>query len=240
VGLATVAAGVAFWLVNPPTRSTRAEEPAAAEVTLSRRDWFTPTLGVILGVSGAATIVLSATDVSIVAVLDDAGRVGFAGFVIVLWSLGSLVGVAVYGALHRSVSPLWLLFALAVLTLPAALAHSVLWLAVALFVAGALCAPTIAATTEAVARLTPERARGEAMGWHGSALTVGTAVGAPLAGSVIDGVGPSQGFVIAGGAGILIAGLGLSVQAMRAWRRRGLDVAHEVRADRAAVPADCR
>jgi MFS family permease len=240
VGLATVAAGLAFWLVNPPTRSAGADDSPAGAVTLNRRDWFTPTLGVILGVSGAATIVLSATDVSIVAVLDDTGRVGFAGLVIVMWSLGSLVGVAVYGALHRSVSPLWLLFALAVLTLPAFFAHSVLWLAVALFVAGALCAPTIASTTEAVARLTPERARGEAMGWHGSALTVGTAVGAPLAGSVIDGIGPSVGFVMAGGVGMAIAGAGLSIQAARRWRRRGL--ARQVPAElveAVRVPVDC-
>jgi MFS family permease len=247
VGIATVLAGVAFWLLNPPTRSAAPDEPAGSAVRISRRDWFTPSLGVVLGVSGAATIVLSATDVSIVAVLDDAGKVSYAALVVVLWSLGSMVGVAAYGVLHRTVSPLWLLFTLALLTLPAALAHSVAWLGAALFLAGAMCAPTIAATTEAVARLVPERARGEAMGWHGSALTVGTAIGAPLAGAVIDGVGPSHGFVVAGGAGMLIAGFGLSVQCVRTWRRRGLVVGGEVPADLgrvparpSQVPADCR
>ena len=45
---------------------------------------------------------------------------------------------------------------------------------------GALCAPVITATAEEVTRRVPERVRGEAMGWHGSALTVGDrARGAP-------------------------------------------------------------
>lgn len=255
LGVTTVAAGLAFWLLDPPTRSEQpvphADEAPdtldgelAGRARITRRDWFTPSLGVILGVSAAATIVLAATDVSIVAVLDDAGQVGFAGVVIVTWALGSLVGVLVYGALRRAVSPMWLLFALAVLTVPAAFAHSVFWLAVALFVAGALCAPTIAATTEAVARLVPEQARGEAMGWHGSALTVGTAVGAPLAGVVIDGIAPSAGFAVAGGVGALIAGIGLSAGTARSWRRRSLSRPGPQRqpqvAEPSVRPARCR
>jgi MFS family permease len=220
VGVATVLAGVAFFVLNPPTRSPGADD--AGRAGLTRRDWFTPSLAVVLGVSAAATVVLAATDVSIVAVLDDAGVLRYAGFVIVVWSLGSILGVAVYGAVHKTVSPLWLLLALALLTVPATFAHSVLTLSIALFVAGALCAPTLAATTEAVSRLVPEAARGEAMGWHGSALTVGTAFGAPLAGVVIESAGPGAGFLAAGLTGAGIAAAGIAVLAARRWRRRSL------------------
>ena len=59
-------------------------------------------------------------------------------------------------------------------------------LAVLACVAGLLCAPTITATRRRGARIVPAEVRGEAMGWHGSALTAGGALGAPFAGLVID------------------------------------------------------
>lgn len=220
VGAMTVASGVAFFVMNPPTRSEVPQDGPA--VALSRRDWFTPGLTVVFGVSSAAALVLASTDVSAVAVLDGIGRVDMAGLVIVVWSLGSVLGALVYGRLNRQVSPLTLLLLLGLLTAPAALAGSVPTLAVALFVAGAFCAPTITATTEAVSRLVPERARGEAMGWHGSSMTIGMAVGSPVAGVVIDGAGANDGFLAAGIAGVGIALAGLATQAVRRWNRRAL------------------
>jgi predicted MFS family arabinose efflux permease len=83
-------------------------------------------------------------------------------------------------------------------------------LTLALVPAGALCAPTLAATGELVSRLVPAGARGEAMGLHGSALTTGVALGAPLAGAVVDHSTPAMGFVAAGGAGALLALVGLA------------------------------
>jgi MFS family permease len=50
----------------------------------------------------------------------------------------------------------------------------------------------------------PDGARGEAMGWHGSSLTVGLAVGAPLAGWAIDHGSSAWGFVAVGAAGALV------------------------------------
>ena len=64
-----------------------------------------------------------------------------------------------------------------------ALAPSVWPLAALAFVAGLLCAPTITATVDQVTRVVPDGARGEAMGWHGSFMTAGSALGAPLAGA---------------------------------------------------------
>jgi predicted MFS family arabinose efflux permease len=116
------------------------------------------------------------------------------------------------------VSPLLLLGALAVLTIPIGLAPSPWVLAAAILPAGALCAPVITATAEQVARRVPERVRGEAMGWHGSALTVGIALGAPLAGSAIDVAGPWAGFAVVGAVGAVLALAGLGVQALLARR----------------------
>jgi hypothetical protein len=73
----------------------------------------------------------------------------------------------------------------------------------------------ISATAEAVSRLVPESSRGEAMGWHGSALTVGGALGSPAAGMAIDAVGPWGGFALVGAVGAAVAGAALGVQHAR-------------------------
>ena len=59
----------------------------------------------------------------------------------------------------------------------------------------------ITATAEGVAGCVPEQVRGEAMGWHGSALTIGSAIGAPLAGAAIDAIAPWAGFAVVGATG---------------------------------------
>ncbi|WP_370563189.1 hypothetical protein [Dermacoccus sp. PAMC28757] len=61
------------------------------------------------------------------------------------------------------------------------------------------CAPTMTASVDAVARVVPERVRGEAMGWHGSFLTTGGALGGPIAGWAIDSHGFAGGFAAVAG-----------------------------------------
>jgi MFS family permease len=55
----------------------------------------------------------------------------------------------------------------------------------------------------------PERVRGEALGWHGSAMTAGGALGAPVAGIAIDAAGWPGGFVACGAIGLAAATVGL-------------------------------
>jgi len=119
--------------------------------------------------------------------------------------------------LHRSVPVAVLLGGLAGLTLPAAVAAEPFSLAALLLLAGVFCAPTITATLDELSRLVPERARGEALGWHGSAMTIGSALGAPLAGVAIDATSWRGGFVVAGAAGLAAALAGAGVLA----RHRG-------------------
>jgi predicted MFS family arabinose efflux permease len=246
VGVCMVVAGIALFVVDPPTRSAEAaeaEERAAVEDSGVRgvRSWFTPGLAAVLAASTAATLVLSGTDVGVVAVLRSHAAVTFTGVVFAAWSLGSMTGAAVYGALRRPVSPLVLLAGLAVLTIPVGLAPSPWLLALAILPAGALCAPVITATAEEVARRVPERVLGEAMGWHGSAMPVGIALGAPLAGSAIDGTGPWAGFAAVGVIGAVLAVVGLGVQHLVSGRSprvavlTGADV--DVPAPDADVPA---
>jgi MFS family permease len=202
-----VVAGIAMWVVNPPLRGEG--EAGIGTVGAGRRSWFRLRFLAVCLAAMASTLVLSGSDIGIVAVMRDLGATAQIGLVLAVWGLGSLVGGLLYGALARSVSVFWLLAALALMTLPMALASSTWGLAVFAFVAGLLCAPTITASVDTASRLVPAEARGEAMGWHGSFLTSGGALGAPIAGIAIDRLGADAGFVVVALVGLLVAGAGL-------------------------------
>lgn len=238
VGVAIVLSGIAFMVLDPPTRAADTEpqaavrpepapaleQPAAAVADGSRalprtryRDWLSVPLLAVFGASAAAGMVLAGTDVSVVAHLRDTDDVGMAWVIFLAWGISSMAGGLVFGAVHRAPSSFVLLLVLALLTVPVGLAPGVWGLALAMLPAGALCAPMLTATADAVSRLVPEDVRGEAMGWQGSALTAGLAIGAPLSGAAIDGIGSWAGFAAVGVAGLGVAVFGLAVTA---WRRR--------------------
>ena len=70
----------------------------------------------------------------------------------------------------------------------------------------------LSSASERVADLVNEERRGEAMGWYGSSMTAGTALGAPVAGLAIDVIGPWSGFLMAGGAASLLVLVTLTVR----------------------------
>ncbi|GGK46155.1 MFS transporter [Planomonospora parontospora subsp. parontospora] len=192
-----VGSGTALVMLNPPVRS--AEELAAPAEKVSRRRWLTPGLVTLLGTASAATFVLTATELSLVATMNRAGDTAWTGLAIGIWCLYSLLGGLVYGGLPRGFSPLVLIGAMGLLTVPVGLVgDDWRWVLIALVPAGVLCAPGISSTVEAVTRMVPAGARGEAMGLHGTALLLGGAVSAPVAGAVIDGPGPGWAFAAAG------------------------------------------
>ncbi|MBP1234970.1 MFS family permease [Arthrobacter sp. PvP102] len=181
--------------------------------------WFTAAVAAVFAVAAGAGMVLSGTDVGIVAALETGGHQAEIGLVFVFWCAASVVGGLLYGAMHRPVSPILLLLGMAALTIPMGFARDTLTLCLLSLLPGLLCAPVLSAASEKVADLVEEARRGEAMGWYGSALTAGVALGAPLAGLFIDGIGPSAGFVSVGAAGVVLCLFGLGLQHRR--RRRG-------------------
>ena len=180
--------------------------------------WLTASVAVVFAVAVGAGLLLSSTDVGIVALVEAGGNPSEVGIVFVAWCAASAVGGVVYGAMNRRISPMILLLAMAVLTMPMAFATGTLSLALLSIPAGLLCAPVLSSASERVADLVSEERRGEAMGWYGSAMTAGTALGAPVAGLAIDVIGPWSGFVMAGGAAAALVLVTLSVR--RVMRRR--------------------
>jgi len=198
-----VASGASLFLLNPPI--TSAEEQAEAAGSVPRRQWLTKRMVVLLGVTAATTFVLAATELSVVAVLRNDGATAWTGLVIAVWCGYSVVGGFIFGGLRRGPSTLQLIGALGAFTIPIGLVGGDwFWLMLALIPAGLLCAPSLTASVETVSAWVPAGARGEAMGLHGTALTVGVAAGAPVAGAVIDAFGAAWGFALGGGVTILL------------------------------------
>lgn len=173
--------------------------------------WLTMPLVMVMTIAAGAGLVLSGSEVGIVATLEHAGAESRLGLVFVAWCAASVVGGLLYGALHRPVPPALLLLGLAVLTIPMAFADDTLSLALLSVPPGLLCAPVLSAASEKVADHVSEERRGEAMGWYGSALTSGVALGAPIAGFLIDAIGPWGGFTAVGVVSALIGIAGLTL-----------------------------
>jgi MFS family permease len=227
-----LAGGIGLWLANPPLvregsvdGQPSAEEHRSGEGAVgdevsthevaSGPLWRHPTVLAVLFAGTATTIVLTSTDLGVVAALRHMEQPGSIGWVLAIWGAGSALGVLVYGALHRPVPLNVLLALLAATTIPVALADDRLSLVLLLFVCGLFCAPTITASSEALSRAVPAGSLGEAMGWQGVAFTVGGATGAPLAGLVIDHGGWQGSFVAGGVIALLAAAAALALEAGR-------------------------
>jgi MFS family permease len=219
LGVTSVVSGLCFFALNPPTRTGPAPEPGAPQDHGSGPWWHPtwlsmPLVLVFLSTFGAL-IVLGGTDVAIVAELREEDALGLTALVFLMWSIPSLIGGLVYGAMHRPVSPGLLLLVMGLLTAPMGLAPNAWWLVLAIVPAGFLCAPVLSATASATSVLSPDRVRGEVMGWYGTAMTAGMALGAPLAGQAADVLGGWGAFAVAGGAGAVLGGIALLAE--RRW-----------------------
>lgn len=223
IGVCEALAGIIFLRLDPPTRSP-AKSPHDADKSPDFADkspdatdkspahWMSVPLGFIFLISGGTMVALIATDLSIIANLRELDRVDAVGVAYLGWGLSSLLGGLVYGALRVSIRPTYLLLALGLTTIPVGLAQSVWTLALFVIPAGFLCAPTMTAAAEWIARLVREEKRGEAMGWQGTAFTIGGAMSAPFIGIAIDHFDAWGGFVLGGTIAATIAALSLLAQ----------------------------
>ena len=212
---ASILGGVLLWVRNPSV-ALEADHPTERTTW---RHWMTPGVAAVLAASAAATLVLTGTDLGIIAALRSMGQQSSIGWVLAVWGLGSATGAIVYGALRQTIPVFWLLLALGLTTVPVAFADEPILLSVLLFVAGFLCAPTVTATVDHLSRIVPANVRGEAMGWHGAAMTFGSAIGSPVAGVAIDHQGWQAGFLVTAAVGVVVGILGLLVIARRGRER---------------------
>jgi len=206
---ASIGGSLCLWWINPPLQAPGAEIESKAHADV--RSWLTPSVVMILVLTLASTIVLNAEDLGIVAALRHAGHGSWIGWELALWGGGSAVGGILYGAAHRHPPASWLLLGLGVSTALVAIAPNLVVFTVLLTISGVFCAPTITATVDHLSRAVPESVRGEAIGWHGSALTVGGAIAAPAIGAMLDAHGWGSGFLLGGVIGAAVAVVALLI-----------------------------
>ncbi|OIJ24812.1 MFS transporter [Nocardioides luteus] len=208
-----IAAAITLWLLNPmitegePTVPSDAvpSDSGAPRRRFALPSWVNPGVVLLLAGTFTASLILIAEDLGTVAAMRDFDRTALLGLVMAIWALGSLLGALVYGALNRHPPAAVMLVLLGATTVLTAFAWGPISFAALLLLSGFFCAPTLTAALEAITSRVPSTVRGEVMGWHGSAITLGSALGAPTAGFAIDLIGWEGGFVLGGGLGLLIA-----------------------------------
>jgi predicted MFS family arabinose efflux permease len=198
IGACEVLAGLIFLRLNPPTRSASQEQDVAPDDAATKTPFLSVPVVFLFLISGGTMATLIGTDLGIVAELRELDKVGAIGFTYGLWGLSSLLGGLIYGSLNRSIRPTYLLLVLGLTTIPVGLGGEVWSLSLWVIPTGFLCAPTMTAAAEWIAKLVPEERRGEAMGWQGTAFTIGGAASSPVIGAAIDEVGAWGGFVVGG------------------------------------------
>jgi predicted MFS family arabinose efflux permease len=217
---ASALAGVMLYAVNLPLR--RAGGGGIVVARPSTRSWFGPGVLALLVGGVTSTLVFAGTDLSAVATLNEVGKASSIGWVLALWAVGSLIGGLVYGGIQRPLNPFLLLTALGAITLLPALSTGALSLGLLLLVAGLLGQPVVTGTVERLTDRVPESARGEAMGWHSTAMTTGIALGAPVSGVAIDAAGGEGGFLVVGCIAMVV---GMSLWAASTWSSRSVAAA---------------
>jgi MFS family permease len=203
VGVGWAAAGVALWLLDPPTRIGDAADDGPAPRV---REWLDRRLLGALLVTTAAVLLVFGTELSVIASVQATGPAYAIAVVNAVWCVSSLAGGFVYGAARRTPSVFVLTGALGAATLLVALGGPWWSFTLLLVPAGLLLAPSLAAGSERVSELAPESARGVITGLHGSAITLGAAVGTPLAGVLIDTASPAAAVLVVAAVGLGAAG----------------------------------
>ncbi|MFF1871691.1 MFS transporter [Kitasatospora herbaricolor] len=225
----TVVGGLAFAAQRSTAPARHPQVPGTRRVSALASPGVRLLAGAFLGVG----TVFGAMQVSVTAFAEAAGRPGASGIVYGVFAGGSMLAGVLYGmvAWRRSARRRMLgSYALLVL------GCSTLWampnltaLALAGLVCGLAIAPTLITGYTLVETLVADGAKTEAFTWLTGAIGLGLAAGSTVAGRLIDGHGPSAGFLVP------VAGAGLGLLALALLRR--LLVAPTAGAARTAVPA---
>jgi hypothetical protein len=185
----------------------RRSEPPAAPVTRTQTAALrSPGLRMVAAMNGCLGALFVAVDLATIAFAQQHGAKAAAGPLLALYGLGSAIAGVWYGT-RRWRSPLGfrLTAALAATVLgvaPLAFMPGIWPMAAAITVAGLGISATLATSYQVAAAAVPAGQRTEAMSWLTTAAATGTALGAPLAGRLIDSSGAPAGYLFALAAGL--------------------------------------
>jgi MFS family permease len=195
--LATVT-GTAIFTALPPTKNIHGQERTAAGMLGALA---IPGVRTLVLVSLPTGIGLGILEVGIPAFSRAEGAAAAAGVLLAMWSFGSGIGGLLYGIVPRRGGVFRMhLFVTALLPLtllPLAAAPSVAVMAFLVIPAGCCIAPLLATRNELVGAVAPPGMRTEAYTWPMTAFVGGIAIGAALAGALVEGPGWRTAFLVA-------------------------------------------
>lgn len=198
----------------------RTEPPAAVAAEPGAPSGHTLGLAVVLLAALAFGTVMGAVEVSMVAFGEQEGSTLVSGPLIAAFSVGSIVAGLAYGARtwRLPASRLFLIATsfLAVATVPLIFAADVPRMALAITVAGFAFAPALILAYELVDVLVPHGKETQGFAWMQTSLGGGLAIGAAIAGHVVEVGTPHRGFTVAAvGAAAAVAFI---LVGAKAWR----------------------
>jgi MFS family permease len=202
-GACTVA-GVALFVVQPPSRDWEPDERAGSHGVLGA-----------LRSGGVRTLMLAtlpvgfcfgAIEISLPAFAQERAP-EWAGVLLSVWALASAIGGLTYGARNWRLPLDSVYLRIAALLplgfLPALAAPSVAAMALLIVPAGLLIAPLGAAGNQLIGKVAPAGAVTEAYTWPVTAMIAGFAVGTAVGGALVEGVDWQACFVAASATGML-------------------------------------
>ncbi len=191
-------------------------------------------LRVLIGMHVCLGALFVAVDLATIAFAREHGAGAMAGPLLALYGLGSAIAGIWYGSRRWRASEaarLRAAFAATALGVgPLAVMPSMAALAAGIFVAGLGISATLVGSYRIAERLVAADQRTEGMSWLTTAAATGTAIGAPLAGRLVDAHGAGAGYLFAVAAGLV----GLVLLASRSRDLKPAD------AERPTGPAACR
>src|SRR4051794_3576480 len=160
-------------------------------------------------VSGGLGTLFGSAEVTTVAFAEEHGAKAYAGALLALWALGSMLAGIISGAIRWQRGPgfrvRWGAAAMAAAMVPLGFIHSVPLMGLVLLLAGFAIAPTLIATLSLTEQTVPVPRLTEGMAIIHTGMAAGVAPGATLSGLVIDAQGPSAAYAVAVAAGLLAA-----------------------------------
>ncbi|NYD41604.1 MFS transporter [Nocardioides panaciterrulae] len=193
---------------EPPARGPRRSTGPRV-----RMPWAT--VAPLAVVSAALGTLFGAAEVTTVAFASERGAPGWAGVLLALWALGSLLAGLLTGAITwrrgADLRVRWGAFAMFCAMVPLHFVGSVPVMGMVLLLDGFAIAPTLIATMSLIEAAVPAGRLNEGMAIVQTGLVAGVAPGAALAGVVVDAHGASAAYLVSAGAGLLAA---LAAQAL--------------------------
>jgi MFS family permease len=169
----------------------------------------TPGLRVLFAVGGSIGAILGTLEIALVGFADQVGARSMSGVLIAGLALGSMASGIGWGTVHWRL-PLrrrlaGVLVLLTVCSVPLMLVHDIWVMVPFVILAGVAVSPSLISSFTLAELLVPRAVVTEAFTWIGTALGLGVAIGASIAGKIVDVSGANAAFLVATVAAALAA-----------------------------------